>query len=73
MLKKGDLRISQLIRQFSQISMGFRGQAVMIVECEKTVTGSNLGQCTLISDIEILSGTDERNRPRNMSAGEFTH
>ena len=53
--------------------MGSRGQAVMIVECEKMATGSNFGMCTLISDIEILSGTDERNRPRNMSASEFTH
>ena len=33
--------------------MGSRGQDVMIVECEKTATGSNLGRCTLISDIEI--------------------
>ena len=33
--------------------MGSRGQAVMIVECEKTATGSNLGRSTLISDIEI--------------------
>ena len=33
--------------------MGSRGQAVMIVECVKTVRGSNLGRCTLINDIEI--------------------
>ena len=44
--------------------MGSRGQAVMIVECVKTAMGSILG---------ILSGTDERNRLRNMSASEFTN
>ena len=27
----------------------------------------------MISRFEILSGTDERNKPRNMSASEFTH
>ena len=42
-------------------------------ECEKTAMGSNLGRFVLISDFEILSGTDERNRPRNMSANEFAH
>ena len=45
----------------------------MIVECEKTATGSNLGRYTLICDIEILSGTDDKNRPGNMSASEFTN
>ena len=49
--------------------MGSRGQSVMIVGCVKTTTGSNL----VISRFEILSGTDERNRPWNMSASEFTH
>ena len=52
---------------------GSCGQAVMIVECEKMVTGSNFGRCTLISDIEIDFDTDERNGPRNMPASEFTH
>ena len=31
----------------------FPWPSVMIVECEKMATGSNLGRCTLISDIEI--------------------
>ena len=48
------------------------------MECEETATGSNLSRRTLISDIEIgdsvlSSRSDERNRPRNMSASEFTH
>ena len=44
------IRISQLIGQFW---WQFCDQVVMIVECVKTATGSNLGRWTLISDIKI--------------------
>ena len=33
--------------------IGSRGQAVMVVKCEKIVTGSHLGWLTLYNDIEI--------------------
>ena len=36
-------------------------------------TGLNLDRFKLITDFEILSGTDERNRHRNMSFSEFIH
>ena len=46
----------------------------MIVKWEKMPTGSNIGRGTLIviSSIEVMSSTDETNRPRNMSTSEFT-